>query len=405
MQIFDVIIIGAGASGLMCAATAGYQGKSVLIIDHAPKAAAKIRISGGGKCNFTNTQVSSNHYLCNNPHFVKSALARFKSLDFINLVDRHALKYEERELGKLFCSNRASDLIQILRTECDWAGVELQLKTSIKKITALRNNTGFILDTTSGQLQCLSLVIATGGLSFPKLKSSNFGLQVAKQFGLKTFQNLPGLVPLTFNNKWLDFCHHLSGISLDISITIHEKTFQEPLLFTHKGISGPSVLQASNYWRKGDALTLNLLPKLDALSELQQLKRQNLCLSKWLLQFWPKKFVKSWLELHPLDNLADQSDEIIKRYAHQLTHWKLYPSDSVGYDKAEVTLGGVDTDEVSSKTFESHKQPNLYFIGEVLDVTGELGGYNFQWAWASAVACGMAVKGSIKDNANNKEKA
>lgn len=397
MQEFDVIIIGAGASGLMCAATAGYQGKSVLVLDHAPKAGAKIRISGGGKCNFTNTKVVANNYICQNPHFVKSALARFTPQDFIDLVERHGLIYEERELGKLFCLNKASDLIQILRTECDWAKVTFQFKTFIQSIKARKNNAGFCVMTEQGALQCKSLVIATGGLSFPKLKASSFGYEIASQFELKILPNLPGLVNLIFDNKWLDFCYGLSGISLAVKVCIQEKTFQESMLFTHKGISGPAILQASNYWRKGNPLTINLLPKLDVLTELQRLKSQNKPLQKWLLFFWPKKFVKAWINLYPFEDLANQSNESIESYAHQLTHWQLYPSDTAGYDKAEVTLGGVGTNEISSKTFESHKQPNLYFIGEVLDVTGQLGGYNFQWAWASGVACGLAVKCFLKE--------
>ncbi len=394
-MLFDVIIIGAGASGLMCAATAGYRGKKVLVIDHAPKAAAKIRISGGGKCNFTNIDVASNNYICQNPHFVKSALARFTPQNFIDLVDRHGLSYQERELGKLFCSNKASDLIQILRTECDWSGAKIQLKTSVQNINSLGKNKGFLLTTDQDNLQCQSLVIATGALSFSKLKSSGFGYKIAEQFGLKTLPNLPGLVPLIFDNRWLDFCNNLSGISLDVNIQIQGKNFQEAMLFTHKGISGPAVLQASNYWKKGQPLTVNLLPELDVLAELNILKSHNKQLPSLLLQFLPKKFVQAWLKLHPLADIANQSDEIIAKYAKQLIHWKLYPSDTEGYDKAEVTLGGVDTDEVSSKTFESHKQPNLYFIGEVLDVTGQLGGYNFQWAWASGNACGLAVNQNI----------
>lgn len=395
MAYFDVLIIGAGASGLMCAATAGYGGKSILILDHAPKAAAKIRISGGGKCNFTNTQVTPQNYVCSNPHFVKSALARYQPQDFIDLVDRHGLEYEQRALGKLFCLNRASDLIQILRTECDWAGVSFQLKTSVKSVSAPTNqSTGFSIETADATYHAKALVVATGALSFPKLKASGFGYALAKQFGLKTTPNLPGLVPLVFDNKWLAFCQNLSGLSLDVSITANQQSFKEAMLFTHQGISGPAVLQASNYWRKGDPIQINLLPDVDILSELLSLKKNNASLSKWLLGFWPKKLVQSWLEQFPLENIANQTDNAIQAYAKQLSCWEVYPSDTAGYDKAEVTLGGVDTDEVSSQTFETHKQPGLYFIGEVLDVTGQLGGYNFQWAWASGVACGLHLSKS-----------
>lgn len=396
----DVLIIGAGASGLMCAATAGYRGREVWVIDHAPKAAAKIRISGGGKCNFTNQVVTPNEFICQNPHFVKSALARYQPQDFIDLVDRHGLEYEERELGKLFCCHRAGDLIHILKTECDWAGVNLQLNTSVKTITKLTPKTPagatFRVETSEYFIECQSLVIATGALSFPKLKASNFGYQVAEQFGLRHVPARPGLVPLVFDGKWRDFCQKLSGIALDVKISTSngqtEKSFEEAMLFTHQGISGPGVLQISNYWQPGQSIEINLLPKVDVLAELMQLKQSNASLMRWLQQFWTKKFTQAWLEMYPIaTKLADLPNEEVERFAQQITRWTLYPSDTAGYDKAEVTLGGVDTDEVSSKNFEVKKVPGLYFIGEVLDVTGHLGGYNFQWAWSSGFAAGQTV--------------
>ena len=396
----EVLIIGAGASGLMCAATAGYRGRKVWVLDHAPKAAAKIRISGGGKCNFTNQVVTPNEFICQNPHFVKSALARYQPQDFIDLVDRRGLAYEQRELGKLFCRHRAGDLIHILKTECDWAGVRVQLNTPIHSISKLTSEaTGgarFGVETAEGLIECQSLVIATGALSFPKLKATNFGYQVAEQFGLKRTPNRPGLVPLVFEGKWRDFCRQLSGIALDVSISTfdgqQEKCFEEAMLFTHQGISGPGVLQISNYWRPGQPIQINLLPKLDVLAELMQLKQANASLVRWLQQFWTKKFTQAWLEMYPIaPKLADLPNEEIEQFAQQITHWTLYPSDTAGYDKAEVTLGGVDTDEVSSKNFEAKKVPGLYFIGEVLDVTGHLGGYNFQWAWSSGFAAGQTV--------------
>lgn len=388
-QDWDVIILGAGASGMMCAATAGYRGKRVLVLDHAPKAGAKIRISGGGKCNFTNHNVSPKNYICQNPHFVKSALARYKPQDFIDLVDRHGLSYETRELGKLFCLERASDLIQILRTECDWAQVEFLLNTPITQVSALEK--GYQLQTPQGTFRTKSLVVATGALSFPKLKATGIGYDIAQQFGLKVHQKLPGLVPLSFEGRWLEFCQNLSGSALNVAISVQDQTFTEALLFTHQGISGPAVLQASNYWQKGQPLSINLLPKLDIEAELQTLKKTAGSLTKFLNQHFPKKLTQAWLILHPFEDLANQSNEAIHAYAQQLANWQLYPSDTGGYDKAEVTLGGVDTDEVSSKTFEALKQPGLFFIGEVLDVTGQLGGFNFQWAWASGVACGNSV--------------
>lgn len=386
-----MIVLGAGASGLMCAATAGYRGKTVLVVDHAPKAAAKIRISGGGKCNFTNLHVTPGHYLCRNPHFVKSALSRYPPSAFIELVERHGLVYETRELGKLFCKERASDLIQILRTECDWAGVEFRLKTDVRAVQP-RAGGGYEIDTREGVLRCHQLVVATGALSFPKLKASGFGYELARQFGLRVIEPSPGLVPLVFSVKWQQRFAELSGLSLEVSVSADGQQFNEAVLFTHHGLSGPGILQASNYWRTGECIELNLLPAQDVYAQLQQLKQSGEGVSAWLNRYWPKRFTKFWLSLFPIDNrLANVADDALREYAHQLTHWRLYPEKTAGYDKAEVTLGGVDTDEVSSKTFEAKKCPGLYFIGEVLDVTGQLGGYNFQWAWASGVACGQAV--------------
>ncbi len=390
MSHWDVIVLGAGASGLMCSATAAYQGKSVLVIDHAPKAAAKIRISGGGKCNFTNLDVTPANFICQNPHFVKSALSRYPSSAFIELVERHGLAYEIRELGKLFCAERASDLIKILRTECDWAGVEFQLNTEIESVAF--ENECYRLKTSQGFVTATKLVVATGALSFPKLKASGIGYKIAKQFGLNVIKTSPGLVPLSFEGKWQARFSELSGLSMDVKVTANGHLFQEAMLFTHKGLSGPGILQASNYWQLGEAIEVNLLPTESVLEALKKLKQTGQSLPKWLNQFWPKRFTQVWLEAFPMETtLSNVTDETIENYAYQLTHWNLYPSNTAGYSKAEVTLGGVDTDEVSSKTFEANKQPGLYFIGEVLDVTGHLGGYNFQWAWATGVACGLSV--------------
>ncbi|WP_029939402.1 BaiN/RdsA family NAD(P)/FAD-dependent oxidoreductase [Hydrogenovibrio thermophilus] len=393
----DVLVLGAGAAGLMCAATAGYRGRRVEVLDHAPKAAAKIRISGGGKCNFTNLTVRPDHYLCGNPHFVKSALARYQPQDFIDLVDRHGLVYETRELGKLFCQNRAGDLIQILRTECDWAGVEFHLNTRVEQVEALDEShqpLRFRVVTNYEVIECESLVVATGGLSFPKLKASGFGYRLAEQFGLAVIEKRPGLVPLVFDGKLRDFCAAMAGVSLDVTIRNQDDTqsFSEALLFTHQGISGPGVLQISNYWRPGEAIRVNLLPDIDVVEALLKLKQENAGLKKWLNGFWPKKFTQAWLEKYPLSEpLAELPDERLRQYAEQLTAWTLYPSDTAGYDKAEVTLGGIDTNAISSKTLEVKTTPGLYFIGEVLDVTGQLGGYNFQWAWASGFAAGQSA--------------
>ena len=390
---WDVIVLGAGASGLMCSAQAAYNGNKVLLLDHAPKAAAKIRISGGGKCNFTNMDVSPAHFICQNPHFVKSALSRYPSTAFVELVERHGLAYEIRGGGKYFCAERASDLIQILRTECDWAGVHLQLKTQLESVQYRGGK--YFLNTSQGTFCALKLVVATGALSFPKLKATGIGYELAKQFGLNVIATSPGLVPLTFSDKWQARFSELSGLSMTVCAQVAGRSFTEAMLFTHKGLSGPAILQVSNYWQQGEAITLNTLP---AYSETQlyqafiELKQSGKSLPKWLNQFWPKRFTQIWLEVYPMEAvLSNVSNERLQHYAKQLTHWVLFPANTAGYDKAEVTLGGVDTDEVSSKTFESKQQPNLFFIGEVLDVTGQLGGFNFQWAWASGMACGLAL--------------
>lgn len=387
---YQIIILGAGASGLMCAATAGYQGKSVLVIDHAPKAAAKIRISGGGKCNFTNLEVTPNHFICQNSHFVKSALSRYPSSAFIELVERHGLEFEERELGKLFCKERASDLIQILRTESDWAGAQVLTHCALNEVEF--NNNQYQLSTSQGNFIADKLVVATGALSFPKLKATGIGYDIAKQFGLNVIATSPGLVPLVFEGKWQERIAALSGLALDVNVSCETQAFKEAILFTHNGLSGPGILQISNYWQLGKTIQIDLLPGLVVLDELKALKQSGQSIQKWLNQYWPKRFTQAWLEWFPIENqLSNLTDEALIDYAQKLTQWTLYPNDTAGYDKAEVTLGGVDTDEVSSKTFEAKKQPGLYFIGEVLDVTGHLGGYNFQWAWASAVACGLSL--------------
>ncbi|MDA3806751.1 MAG: NAD(P)/FAD-dependent oxidoreductase [Thiomicrorhabdus sp.] len=393
MSHWDVIVLGAGASGLMCSATAAYQGKSVLVIDHAPKAAAKIRISGGGKCNFTNLDVSPHNFICQNAHFVKSALSRYPSSAFIELVERHGLAYETRELGKLFCAERAADLIQILRTECDWAGVNIELGSEVESVKFKQDQ--YQVKTSQGLFSTSKLVVATGALSFPKLKATGIGYDIAQQFGLQVIKTSPGLVPLSFDGKWQARFSELSGLSMDIIATANGHSFKEAMLFTHKGLSGPGILQVSNYWKMGQVLEINLLPEFSietVFEALKSLKLNGKSLPKWLNQFWPKRFTQIWLEAFPIETvLSNVTDEALQNYAQQLTHWQLYPAGTGGYGKAEVTLGGVDTDEVSSKTFEAKNQPGLYFIGEVLDVTGHLGGFNFQWAWASGVACGLSV--------------
>lgn len=384
---YNVIIIGAGASGMMCAATAGYRGKRTLVIDHAPKAGAKIRISGGGKCNFTNRQVSHLNYHGQNPHFVKSALARYSSQDFIDLVERHGIDYEERDYGQLFTLNGASDIVQLLRTECDWAGVSFVLNTSVNKIDYQQR---YVLDTTQGQISCDSLVIATGALSYPKLKASDFGYKVANQFNIPVVKTRASLVGLRVQqDNWCE----LAGIALPVKITCGEISWHRDMLITHTGISGPAVLQISNTWHHGDTLYINwLIEVVDAQQQLLQLKANNKNLHTWLRQQLPKRLADYLWQQHPLDGkLAEIDNERILTWLAQLEHWPITPTGTEGYSRAEVTLGGVDTRYLSSKDMQVKHQPGLYFIGEVLDVTGDLGGFNFQWAWASGTACGLAV--------------
>lgn len=392
MSDYDVVIIGAGASGLMCGAQAAYQGRRVLILDHAPKAATKIRISGGGKCNFTNLTVKPEHYICSNPHFVISALARYPSTQFIELVERHSIEYEERSHGQLFTTQGAGQIIQMLRQECSWASAEIRLATQVHQVNA-QSQGGFVIDTSIGKISASKLVVATGGLAYPKLKATDFGFRLAQQFGLKVIPSRPGLVPMIFKSAWREWFSELSGLSFEVEMCCGEVCFREALLFTHQGISGPVVLQVSNYWQPGLAIEINLMPGRDVEAELLELKKQGASLMQWFNhQAWSKRFSQAWLEKYPLEcEPANCSDKALIEFAKKITNWTLYPEDSAGYDKAEVSLGGVDTDEVSSKTLEAHKQPGLFFIGEVLDVTGHLGGYNFQWAWASAMAASAAL--------------
>lgn len=390
---WDVVIIGAGASGMMCAATAGYRGKRVLLLDHAPKAGAKIRISGGGKCNFTNRQVTPANYHCQNPHFVKSALARYPSSAFIELVERHGIDYEEREHGQLFTLKGAGEIVAMLRTECDWAGVELLLNCSIHQIAfhpaTEATNDGYLLHTSQGVFNTNKLVVATGALSFPKLKASDLGYRIAQQFALPIISPRPGLVGLTIDlPNWSE----LAGIALPATLSCEGRSWTRNLLFTHTGISGPATLQVSNVWQPGRSIQLNLLPELDAVTAVLALKAQNKELRPWLRSQLPKRLADYYWQLYPLDGKpAELSDDSLRQWAQALQRWTLIPSGTDGYDKAEVTVGGVDTQAISSKSMEALTQKGLYFIGEVLDVTGDLGGFNFQWAWASGVACGMAV--------------
>lgn len=390
----QVLIVGAGAAGLMCAATAGYRGKSVIVIDNGKKAGRKILISGGGRCNFTNENASPDHYLCQNPHFVKSALSRYSAQDFIELVERHGLAYHHKTKGQLFCDNSAQDIVDILLTECQWAGVKIHLRTEL--LTVSKNKSGYYVETTNNAYQCQSLVIASGGLTMPKLGSTPIGYKIAEQFGLTIVPTRAALVPLTLHEHDKKRFAELAGVSIYCQVSSEQGVaFEENILFTHRGLSGPAILQISSFWQRGESITVNLLPNAD-LTQLMQIWRQQQpqkLLKNMLATVLPKRFVEVLINNKTIPNKAINqltSTEIAK-LCHYLHHWHIKPNGTEGYRTAEVTLGGINTDELSSKTFAANKSQNLYFIGEVIDVTGWLGGYNFQFAWSSGWACGQAV--------------
>lgn len=395
LQQVDVLIIGAGAAGLMCAQTAGYRGRSVLVLDHANKAGKKILMSGGGRCNFTNLYCTPDDFISANPHFVKSALARYTPWHFLDSVQQHGIAYEEKQPGQLFCQRSASDIVHMLLSECERAGVRIQLNTDIIKIHPQVQ--GFQVDTSRQTYQCQSLVIATGGLSIPTMGATGFGYQVAQQFGHQLLPTRAGLVPFTLTDASLkQLCSTLSGSSVPAChVQCNGQRFTEDLLFTHRGLSGPVILQVSSYWHPGDTLEINLFGDECALDWLQkqQAERGNSELKTLLGERFTKKIAQSLIEFFALHNAAlkHYNPAELQHIAQQLSAWQLTPAGTEGYRTAEVTLGGIDTTEVSSKTFASHKQERLYFIGEMLDVTGHLGGFNFQWAWASGHAAGEVV--------------
>ncbi|EKM96031.1 NAD(P)/FAD-dependent oxidoreductase [Stutzerimonas degradans] len=393
MRTTEVIIIGAGAAGLMCAFSAARRGRQVLLLDHANKAGKKILMSGGGRCNFTNLYTEPANFLSNNPHFCKSALARYTQWDFLELVGRHGVPYHEKKLGQLFCDNKSSDILEMLLAECGDAGVELHLSTAVQAIE--KTAQGYALETGLGALHCQSLVIATGGLSIPTLGASGFGYQVARQFGHTVLPTRAGLVPFTITEPALKtLCGELSGTSVDCRVSCNGQSFRENLLFTHRGLSGPAMLQISSYWQAGEALAIDLLPERDAEQWLldEQAARPNIELKTLLGEVFTRKMAtllcELWFASKPLKQYTPAE---LKSVAARLSDWQLVPAGTEGYRTAEVTLGGVDTREVSSKTMESQKSAGLYFVGEVLDVTGHLGGFNFQWAWASGHAAGQCV--------------
>lgn len=394
---FDVAVIGAGAAGMMCAAVAAQRGRRVVLIDHAEKLAEKIRISGGGRCNFTNLHAAPQNYLSQNPHFCKSALSRYTPQDFLSLVKRYRISFHEKHKGQLFCDRSAEDIIDMLKAECGAGGVEWRMPCKVGKLG--KQGDDFHLATDLGEILAKRVVIATGGLSIPKIGASDFAFRIAKQFGLKMIEPSPALVPLTFNEEeWKPFIP-LAGISLEVDVETGEKKrrglFREDLLFTHRGLSGPAILQISSYWKPGTELMLNLVPECDVAQELTENKqtiRKTLgnCLAQWL----PARLAEGWLQANdfsPEARVADMPDKQLRRLGESLNRWALIPNGSEGYRKAEVTLGGIDTRELSQQDMETQKMPGLHFIGEAVDVTGWLGGYNFQWAWASGVATGLAV--------------
>ena len=385
----DVIIIGAGAAGLLCAIEAGKRGRSVLLLDHSDTIGKKIRISGGGRCNFTNRIVHPSNFISQNPHFCKSALARYSTIDFISLMEQYDIPYHERKHGQLFCDGSAEQIIRMLLEECRKAQVEIRTGISIAQI---EKQNSFILATSHSRLVAPSLVIATGGLSIPKTGATNFGLTLAEQFNLNIIPPKPGLVPLKFNSKdFLPF-QELSGVSLDAEVSYKDISFRENILLTHRGLSGPAILQISSYWNPGDSISVNLLPGTDVLDMLKTYHQSKKQLATILDQFLPASFIKVWFSQGDGSKPMNQySTDDLPLIASSLTNWQLAPTGTEGYEKAEVTVGGIDTDELSSKTMESKKVPGLYFIGEVVDVTGWLGGYNFQWAWSSGWAAGQVV--------------
>lgn len=393
MRSTEVIIIGAGAAGLMCAIHAANRGRQVLLLDHANKPGKKILMSGGGRCNFTNLYTEPANFLSHNPHFCKSALARYTQWDFIEMVGKHAVPYYEKKLGQLFCDNKSSDILDMLLSELQSAGAELRMDTRIEQIEKLEP--GYLLETSMGTLQCQSLVIATGGLSIPTLGATGFGYQVARQFGHTLLPTRAGLVPFTITEPQLKaMCTELSGTSVDCVASCNGTSFRENLLFTHRGLSGPAILQVSSFWHSGDSVEINLLPEHDALAWLQQqqAERPNSELKTLLGEVFTKKMAnllaEHWFVSRPMKQYTPAE---LAEVADKLAAWQVVPAGTEGYRTAEVTLGGVDTREVSSKTLESLKSPGLYFVGEVLDVSGHLGGFNFQWAWASAYAAAQFV--------------
>lgn len=389
---YDAIIIGAGAAGLFCAAQAAQRGRRVIVLDHAKKIGEKIRISGGGRCNFTNLYTSPDNFISANPKFSISALRRFSPANFIDRVNAHGIAWHEKTLGQLFCDDSARQIVDMLINDATSQGAQIRSDCSVKSVK--QEGDGYRVEIAGESLCGYSLVIATGGLSIPKIGATGFGYDIARQFGLSIIETRAGLVPLTFSPEMLSWSRDLSGLSLEAEVKNGKRGFREGCLFTHRGLSGPSILQISNYWRVGEQLHLNLLPDINASEALLKAKDTSgqLALSTVMAQYLPKRLARALSEYHQWNaKLAEMSDKNLQKAGHTLNHWPVSPTGTEGYRTAEVTIGGVDTNALSSQTMMAKSVPGLYFIGEVMDVTGWLGGYNFQWAWASGYAAGQSV--------------
>jgi predicted Rossmann fold flavoprotein len=383
---FDALILGAGAAGLMCAIEAGKRGRRVAVLERANRAGKKILISGGGRCNFTNLHCRPENFYSANPHFAKSALARYQPSDFIALVEKYQIPYHEKALGQLFCDRSAEDILGMLESECRAAGVQIILNSKIQEI--LRTDE-FVVRTESGEFHAPVLVVATGGLSIPKIGATSLGYDLARQFGLKIRKTRPALVPLVLGTEDREQYCDLSGVSVEVEVSTDHSTFREKMLITHRGLSGPAILQISTYWREPSPIRIDLAPGRDVTLAIRDAKERNMTSARSALQeILPKRLATRWLDLHRPKAWTNQALEELEGQVHE---WVVEPAGTEGYEKAEVTVGGVDTEELSSKTMESRSVPGLFFIGEVVDVTGQLGGFNFQWAWASGAAAGRAL--------------
>ncbi len=392
MDNFDAIIVGAGAAGLMCAITAGNRGRKVLLLDHANKIGEKIRISGGGRCNFTNLNATPENYISQNPRFCISALKRYRPENFVTMVEKHGIEYFEKTQGQLFCQGPATQIVEMLLDECRDAGVEIKNPVSVENI--IKNENGFCVTTDIGNFNSTSVVIASGGLSIPKIGASDFGHRMARKLGINVIPTHPALVPLTFSGVELENMKNLAGVSVDVKISCNKASFNDALLFTHRGLSGPAILQISSYWNAGDEIIIDMAPSVDLFAILKTAKQEK---PKQLPQTILSEFLSKSLaqgivdEIGIVETMGQINDKILSKLGGRINNWSIRPTSSEGYRTAEVTLGGIDTAELSSKTMEAKKVPGLFFIGETVDVTGQLGGYNFQWAWASGHGAGESI--------------